>query len=124
MARAMLGSVDSIPYMLSHECELAETPASERRGQNEEINPSGEDQFKILAYPNPSKDAITIEIFGSETGKFDLFVYSVLGQVVHNQLLQSGTQVVNLNHVGPGIYHVAVIKNGVVVHSYNQVLTR
>ena len=127
MARAMLGTVDTIPYMLSHECEMAEPPASERRGQEDENLNSGLGKTDLLVsvYPNPTNSTLTISITDADQdSKFAIRILDALGVEVLNRPLSMGLTHLSVEQLGSGAYFYRVFKNSEIVFSGKQIIIR
>ena len=54
----------------------------------------------IEIYPNPTSNTVTI--ISPESG--DLYITNLAGQLMQNQLIQSGTNKLSLNGLNPGVY--------------------
>jgi hypothetical protein len=59
----------------------------------------------VNLYPNPTKDSFTIEAENIQ----NVMVYNTVGQLVHSQVCEGNSTVINLNSVGTGIYMVKVV---------------
>lgn len=74
---------------------------------NEDIVP------KMLIYPNPVKDYLTVGIIGNEDKKVQLKIYNSLGKLIH---FSSGTGIIkleiNVSDYNSGLYLVIAIVNG------------
>ncbi len=60
-------------------------------------------KIEIVFYPNPFSNSTTIEISDSRFTKGDLAIYDMLGRAVHQQLLSSKRETLNLN-LPAGVY--------------------
>jgi hypothetical protein len=69
---------------------------------------------KILVYPNPAKDNITIT--GVDVG-MQLALVSVDGRIINTRLVKSNTEQISIQSLATGIYYVQVSKNGVPVNT-------
>ncbi len=67
------------------------------------INDISERHSEIKIYPNPFSNSTTIEISDSRFSGCDLAIYDMLGRVVHQQLLNSKRETINLN-LPDGVY--------------------
>lgn len=56
-------------------------------------------------YPNPAKDSFTVEAENMQS----VTVYNTIGQVVHKQVCEGNSTVIELGNLGTGIYMVKVV---------------
>ncbi len=78
----------------------------------------------IILYPNPAKDACTLEYFSAKAGPACISIYNVLGDMVYNQTYSAGIGLqhlpLNLQDMEAGIYLLKLEING---QFYSQKLT-
>lgn len=74
-----------------------------------------QDEMRILSvYPNPSQGGITIITAPGETNQLE--IYNMTGQLVYQELLNSGKTTVDLYQLDPGQYFLSVkSENGIYV---------
>lgn len=65
----------------------------------------GETVSNVNLYPNPTRDSFTVEGENLE----QVTVYNTLGQLVHSQVCQGNSAVINLSNVETGIYMVKIV---------------
>ncbi len=68
-----------------------------------------EDQFKV--YPNPASDFITLNWDGANVINTFIYIYNVVGELVHSELLQQEQQAY-IGNLSNGVYMVEVNRNG------------
>ncbi|TVQ18061.1 MAG: T9SS C-terminal target domain-containing protein [Bacteroidetes bacterium] len=74
------------------------------------------DMVKI--YPNPVREAFTLDIDPSLSGEFSLRLVDVNSRNVHQQKVSSGATTINVSHLPPGIYFCIVAGKQGVIHSH------
>ncbi|MDW8288875.1 MAG: T9SS type A sorting domain-containing protein, partial [Flammeovirgaceae bacterium] len=83
-------------------------------GTKEETFVDGLDQTSLLlVYPNPTKDVVSIQI-GNISGKGNLAIYNVVGELIHQQEVHSGQLVkdFSLEKYPRGVYIVRLTSSG------------
>lgn len=70
--------------------------------------------YEVLVYPNPSNGIVNLQMVNYENTMVE--VYSVIGQKVYTQLMQSNTQQLNLSNLTDGVYQIRVVKNNTSVY--------
>lgn len=83
-------------------------------GTKEETFVDGLDQPSLLlVYPNPTKDVVSIQI-GNISGKGNLAIYNVVGELIHQQEVRSGQLVkdFSLEKYPRGVYIVRLTSSG------------
>jgi hypothetical protein len=70
---------------------------------------------ELSVYPNPTNGECMIEVSGSVNGKADLYVYDVMGRLVHAQPMNATAQFAeanpNFSALPLGRYIVKVVTN-------------
>ena len=98
-----------IPYYQAIDCYSA--PIKARYGNEYfvkvlyTVDGVNENAVNVNLYPNPTKDSFTIE---AENIK-NVMVYNTLGQLVHSQVCEGNSVVINLNNVETGMYMVKIV---------------
>jgi len=64
------------------------------------------DEEEIGLYPNPATNKIHIVSGGEENA--EVYIYSISGQLVHNQKLVDGNQEIDISKLNEGLYIVAI----------------
>ena len=59
----------------------------------------------VNLYPNPTKDSFTIEAENIQ----NVMVYNTIGQLIHSQVCEGNSAMINLSNVETGIYMVKVV---------------
>jgi hypothetical protein len=126
MARAMLWQLGAMPYVYQHECEIAPPPASERRGEEVPEQPINAEESKqiILAYPNPTKGTLYVELILEDSDFAIIELFNTLGTRVYQQPLSDGKNTLSIVDVAHGIYHLSIRVNGEMRYSTKEVILR
>jgi hypothetical protein len=124
MARAMLSSLDTVPYMYWHECEEVYLPPSERRGEEEEDGSIVEEGNIFKVYPNPANSTLTVEGIVSEGESAIFELQTVTGSMLRTERLTDGKTSVDVSDLPSGLYIYRVSINQHSVHTGKQVILR
>jgi hypothetical protein len=127
MARAMLSKNDTVPYPYYHTCEASPEPAALKwDGQNEPgvTGNTVEEELNIKVYPNPTENELFVEIRGDEVGTASFELWNVIGQKSKVLSLNLGSNKLNLDELGAGIYQYEVYINGERKQSGKQIIVR
>lgn len=65
---------------------------------------------QVLIYPNPTQNAITIDI-DAQNDQFSYALYSSIGQLIHTQKIENKHTKVDLSEQAPGIYFIHILQN-------------
>ncbi|NVO04037.1 MAG: T9SS type A sorting domain-containing protein [Bacteroidetes bacterium] len=65
---------------------------------------SNPDKSTISVYPNPATDQITIELPNSETGKIELSIVNLMGQMIYKQETFDNSKIIDISQFAEGIY--------------------
>jgi hypothetical protein len=122
MARAMLSSLDTIPFVYAHECETLQLPPSERRAEPEETSVIKDK--KISVYPNPTSGLLNIEMNLHEGDDAIFEFYSLTGTQVLSARLNSGGTEIDMSECLPGIYFYRISINTALHFFGKQVIVR
>ena len=68
-------------------------------------------QVKLIVFPNPSEDNITIKIMQDKIEKPKYFIYNLDGQVKDNGIITSDVQEIDISSLTTGIYLLTVYDN-------------
>ena len=74
------------------------------------VNNTDKANFSIAIYPNPTKESLNIAIGTTEQFTYQLF--NAFGQTVLEGNA-SGTQLLKLNELAPGIYYISIAGQGI-----------
>ncbi|MBT4401733.1 MAG: T9SS type A sorting domain-containing protein [Bacteroidetes bacterium] len=77
-----------------------------------------ENNFKVVAFPNPNNGRIILEINGASPGPIKIDIYSLGGQLVYNEQFEMNgkviTRIVDISDNAAGIYQI-VVRSGELV---------
>jgi len=122
LSRILINNLDSIHFVLGHECEWPVVGASsgkwsEEESDSDELPDESEapNDARLLVYPNPTDDILKIQLIGDDDLIYDLTMYSVDGREVMSYPNISGAVTeLSLGHLHSGVYFVEVVPvNGV-----------
>ena len=70
--------------------------------------------YQVLVYPNPNNGMVNLQMNDYENARIE--VYSVIGQKVYTQPMQSNLQQLNLTSLVDGVYQIRILKNNSTVY--------
>lgn len=85
------------------------------------ISPDHQPEW-VKIYPNPARESITLSIEPSHAEKLSVRLVDVNSRVVHQQKVSSGTSVIHIEHLPPGVYFCVVFNKDRVLHSHKLVV--
>ena len=65
-------------------------------------------KFKILLYPNPASDIVTLNLNNGLNADLTLNIYNVIGVLVKNEILKQNKRQINIGDLSNGIYLVEI----------------
>lgn len=80
-------------------------------------------QNKILLYPNPASEIISLEIDSSINADLKLYIYNVIGNLVKSEILKQNNQQINIGDLSNGVYMV-VIKSKSMIENQRLIIQR
>jgi hypothetical protein len=70
---------------------------------------------RIMIYPNPVSDQLTIQCGKGFTTGAQITLYDVTGRVLYTALVKEAVHTINLSEAAPGVYFIKVKQGGVVI---------
>jgi hypothetical protein len=64
--------------------------------------------MRIMIYPNPTRDQLTIQIDELQHEKAQLMIVDAIGRIVHQELMTQQPHVLQLSHLQAGVYFINV----------------
>jgi hypothetical protein len=124
MARAMLSTLDTVPYQYAHECEEVYLPPSERRGEEEDEGGITEEDNGFRVYPNPANDLLIIRGVLSESEKATFELQTVTGSRLKTVRLKDGKTQIDVSDLPSGLYIYRILVNEQTKTTGKQVIIR
>jgi Secretion system C-terminal sorting domain len=69
-------------------------------------------KFKILLYPNPASDIVTLNLNNGLNADLTLNFYNVIGVFVKNEILKQNKRQINIGDLSNGVYIVSIKSKG------------
>ena len=63
---------------------------------------------KILCYPNPASDIVTLNLNNTNNVDLTLNIYNIIGELVRSELVQQNQQKINISDFSNGIYMIEI----------------
>ncbi len=112
LARAVLSARDTLVHReWINECELLTEPPSERRGQDDLVPVTDDDEssIKVIVYPNPTTRHVWVGVEGCVSEeKFEYVITNPLGHVIERNILNCGQTKLELNGFAGGVYFIQI----------------
>jgi len=80
------------------------------------------EKYELYCFPNPASSYFSVDL--TDIGNATIEVFNAMGQLVHRTRSTEDVQVINVHHLGPGIYYLRVECSGNKLFTHKLVVNR
>ncbi len=88
------------------------------------VTPGPGPNYEILAYPNPAKDFVTLEIKRNDLNNLNYLLYDINGSLLISNQITSNKSSIPFSPLAPATYILRIIENQIEVKSFKIIKIR